>query len=232
MTRASYQGEFPSMSEWTDDVETDEEPERRHDVKRAVLGGVAGVALLVGPIALANAVVPDDDHDDVKTEDQASGTTLIALQQQHHANSADAARLNGALSQRTTTTTAPPTTTTTAPPTTTTTAPPTTTTTTAPPPPPTEVDPPPDTGGSLGDPYNYASWDALAECESGGNWAINTGNGYYGGLQFSLSSWQGVGGTGYPHEASRETQIAMGIRLWESSGWGAWPACSSELGYR
>jgi len=220
------------MSEWTDDVETDEEPARRHDVKRAVLGGVAGVALLVGPIALANAVVPDGEHDDVKTEDQAAGTSLIALQQQRHANNADSARLSGALSQRTTTTTAPPTTTTTAPPTTTTTtAPPTTTTTTAPPPP-TEVDPPPDTGGTLGDPYNYASWDALAECESGGNWQINTGNGYYGGLQFSLSSWQGVGGTGYPHEASRETQIAMGIRLWEGGGWGQWPACSSELGYR
>jgi hypothetical protein len=187
MTRASNQGEFPSMSEWTDDVETEEEPERRHDVKRAVLGGVAGVALLVGPIALANAVVPDDEHDDVKTEDQASGTSLIALQQQRHASDTDLARLNGGLSLRTTTTTAPPTTTTTVPPTTTTTAPPETTTT-APPatdPPPT-VDPPPDNGGSLGDPYNYASWDALAECEAGGNWAINTGNGYYGGLQMDL----------------------------------------------
>jgi hypothetical protein len=222
------------MSEWTDDVDTEEEESaRRHDVKRAVLGGVAGVALLVGPIALANAVVPDDEHDDVTTEDQASGTSLIALQQQRHASDADVARLAGGLSLRTTTTTAPPTTTTTtAPPTTTTTTAPPTTTTTEPPPPPTEVDPPPDTGGSLGDPYNYASWDALAECESGGNWQINTGNGYYGGIQFSLSSWQGVGGTGYPHEHTRETQIAMGIRLWEGSGWGAWPACSSELGYR
>jgi hypothetical protein len=233
MTRASNQGEFPSMSEWTDDVETEEEPARRHDVKRAVLGGVAGVALLVGPIALANAVVPNDDHDDVKTEDEASGTSLIALQQQRHASDTDVARLNGGLSLRTTTTTAPPTTTTTAPPTTTTTAPPETTTT-APPAtePPTPTDPPPDSGGGLGDPYDYASWDALADCESGGNWQINTGNGYYGGLQFSLSSWQGVGGTGYPHENSRETQIAMGIRLWESSGWGAWPACTRELGWR
>jgi transglycosylase-like protein len=220
------------MSEWTDDVETEEEPARRHDMKRAVLGGVAGVALLVGPIALANAVVPDGGNDDVKTEDQASQTSLVALKQMQTAS--DAARLSGGLSLRTTTTTAPPTTTTTAPPTTTTTAPPTTTTT-APPEttdPPTPVDPPPDSGGGLGDPYDYASWDALAQCESGGNWQINTGNGYYGGLQFSLSSWQAVGGTGYPNENSRETQIAMGIRLWESSGWGAWPACSSELGYR
>jgi hypothetical protein len=75
-------------------------------------------------------------------------------------------------------------------------------------------------------------WDALAGCESGGNWAINTGNGYYGGLQFSLSSWQAVGGVGYPHEASRETQIAMGERLRASGGWGHWPACSRKLGLR
>jgi hypothetical protein len=75
-------------------------------------------------------------------------------------------------------------------------------------------------------------WDRLAECESGGNWAINTGNGYYGGLQFSLSSWRAVGGTGYPHQASRETQIAMGERLRAEQGWAAWPACSRKLGLR
>jgi hypothetical protein len=61
---------------------------------------------------------------------------------------------------------------------------------------------------------------------------MNSGNGYYGGLQFSLSSWRSVGGTGYPHEASRATQIQMGQRLQRSQGWGAWPACSSKLGYR
>jgi hypothetical protein len=82
---------------------------------------------------------------------------------------------------------------------------------------------------------NYASgstvWDQLAECESGGNWAINTGNGYYGGLQFSLSTWQAYGGTGYPHEASRETQIAIATKVRDASGgYGAWPACSAELG--
>lgn len=75
-------------------------------------------------------------------------------------------------------------------------------------------------------------WDQLAQCESGGNWAINTGNGYYGGLQFSLSSWQAVGGTGYPHQASREVQIQMGERLKARQGWGAWPACSRKLGLR
>jgi len=75
-------------------------------------------------------------------------------------------------------------------------------------------------------------WDQVARCESGGNWAINTGNGYYGGLQFSLSTWQGIGGSGYPHEHPRETQIAMGKQLWQTSGWGAWPACTRKLGYR
>jgi LysM repeat protein len=83
---------------------------------------------------------------------------------------------------------------------------------------------------------NYASgssvWDSLARCESGGNWAINTGNGYYGGLQFSLSSWRGVGGSGYPHQASREEQIARAEMLLARQGWGAWPACSAKLGLR
>lgn len=80
------------------------------------------------------------------------------------------------------------------------------------------------TGGSV--------WDQLALCESGGNWAINTGNGFYGGLQFTLSSWRGVGGSGYPNEASREEQISRGEMLRARQGWGAWPACSSKLGLR
>ena len=66
-------------------------------------------------------------------------------------------------------------------------------------------------------------WDRLAECEAGGNWAINTGNGYYGGLQFSLSSWRAVGGTGRPHEHSRAEQIHRGELLRDRQGWGAWP---------
>lgn len=73
-------------------------------------------------------------------------------------------------------------------------------------------------------------WDQLAACESGGNWAINTGNGFYGGLQFTLGSWQGVGGSGYPNEASREEQIMRAQMLQARQGWGAWPACSAKLG--
>jgi resuscitation-promoting factor RpfB len=73
-------------------------------------------------------------------------------------------------------------------------------------------------------------WDRLAECESGGNWSINTGNGFYGGLQFSLSTWRAYGGTGMPHEASREEQIAVAERVQDEQGWGAWPACTSKLG--
>jgi len=74
-------------------------------------------------------------------------------------------------------------------------------------------------------------WDSLAQCESGGNWAINTGNGYYGGLQFSLSTWQSNGGSGYPHQNSREEQIRVATRLRDASGgYGAWPHCSASLG--
>jgi resuscitation-promoting factor RpfB len=74
-------------------------------------------------------------------------------------------------------------------------------------------------------------WDQLAQCESGGNWAINTGNGYYGGLQFSLSTWQAYGGTGYPHQNSREQQIAVAERLRAATGgYGSWPHCSQQLG--
>ncbi|WP_460432908.1 transglycosylase family protein [Arthrobacter tumbae] len=80
-----------------------------------------------------------------------------------------------------------------------------------------------------------AAWDALAECESGGNWSINTGNGYYGGLQFSQSSWIGAGGGKYaplPHQASRAEQIATAEVLKQNGGWGHWPSCSAKLGLR
>jgi LysM repeat protein len=73
-------------------------------------------------------------------------------------------------------------------------------------------------------------WDRLAACESGGNWAINTGNGFYGGLQFTLSSWHAVGGSGYPNQASRDEQIARAQILQSRGGWGNWPACASKLG--
>jgi len=80
-----------------------------------------------------------------------------------------------------------------------------------------------------------ATWKALAKCESGGNWAINSGNGYYGGLQFSASSWRAVGGTKYaplPHQATPQEQIAAAEKLRASGGWGHWPACSAKLGLR
>jgi uncharacterized protein YabE (DUF348 family) len=80
---------------------------------------------------------------------------------------------------------------------------------------------------------NYASgnsvWDRIAQCESGGNWAANTGNGYYGGLQFSLSTWRANGGTGLPSEASREQQIAIATKVRDASGgYGAWPVCGAR----
>ncbi|MGO1770777.1 MAG: transglycosylase family protein [Microbacterium sp.] len=75
-----------------------------------------------------------------------------------------------------------------------------------------------------------ATWDALAQCESGGNWAINTGNGYYGGLQFSMSTWQASGGSGNPADASREEQIRVAENVLASQGWGAWPSCSAQIG--
>lgn len=75
-------------------------------------------------------------------------------------------------------------------------------------------------------------WDALAKCESGGNWAINTGNGYYGGLQFSAATWRAVGGQGLPHQNSREEQIYRAEILLARSGWGQWPACTLKLGLR
>ena len=73
-------------------------------------------------------------------------------------------------------------------------------------------------------------WDRIAACESGGNWSINTGNGFYGGLQFTLSSWQAVGGSGLPSDASREEQIARAQTLQARQGWGAWPVCSVKAG--
>ena len=78
-------------------------------------------------------------------------------------------------------------------------------------------------------------WDRLAQCESGGNWHINTGNGFYGGLQFTLSTWRAYGGGAYADRAdlaSREQQIAIAQKVQASQGWGAWPACSSRLGLR
>lgn len=75
-----------------------------------------------------------------------------------------------------------------------------------------------------------STWDALAQCESGGNWSTNTGNGFSGGLQFTQSTWAANGGTGSPASASREQQIAVAQNVQASQGWGAWPACAAKLG--
>ena len=78
-------------------------------------------------------------------------------------------------------------------------------------------------------------WDKVAQCESGGNWSINTGNGYYGGLQFSKSTWLAFGGGQYASTANlatRDQQISIAKKVQASQGWGAWPACTKKLGIR
>jgi hypothetical protein len=78
-----------------------------------------------------------------------------------------------------------------------------------------------------------STWDRLARCESGGNWHINTGNGYYGGLQFNAGTWRAYGGAKYaslPHRATKSEQITVAERLLDARGWSPWPACSRRLG--
>jgi hypothetical protein len=78
-----------------------------------------------------------------------------------------------------------------------------------------------------------STWDALAKCESGGNWAINTGNGYFGGIQFDQNTWERQGGLRYaprPDLATRSEQIAIAEKTRARQGWGAWPTCTSRLG--
>jgi uncharacterized protein YabE (DUF348 family) len=80
---------------------------------------------------------------------------------------------------------------------------------------------------------NSGIWDAIAQCESGGNWHINTGNGYYGGLQFSAGTWTAYGGGAYAPTAdlaTREQQIAIGEKVQAAQGWGAWPTCAAGVG--
>lgn len=74
------------------------------------------------------------------------------------------------------------------------------------------------------------NWDAVAKCESGGNWAIDTGNGYYGGLQFSPATWKANGGKGMPDQASREDQIRVAENVLKSQGLDAWPVCGKSAG--
>ncbi len=75
-----------------------------------------------------------------------------------------------------------------------------------------------------------AQWDAVAQCESGGNYATNTGNGFYGGLQFTLSTWAAYGGSGAPQNASKSQQIQVAERVLAGQGKGAWPVCGTGLG--
>ncbi|MFF5533961.1 transglycosylase family protein [Streptomyces cinerochromogenes] len=77
-----------------------------------------------------------------------------------------------------------------------------------------------------------AEWDKVAQCESGGNWSINTGNGYYGGLQFSASTWAAYGGTQYAataDKASKSQQITVAEKVLAAQGKGAWPVCGTGL---
>ncbi|MGW4895493.1 transglycosylase family protein [Kitasatospora sp. NPDC004240] len=86
-------------------------------------------------------------------------------------------------------------------------------------------------GGATAAPVS--TWDAVAQCESGGNWAINTGNGYYGGLQFNASTWKAYGGTAYApqaHQATKSQQITIAEKVLSAQGPGAWPVCSKRAG--
>ena len=74
------------------------------------------------------------------------------------------------------------------------------------------------------------NWDAVAKCEAGGNWAANTGNGHYGGLQFKPATWTSNGGVGSPATASREEQIRVAENVLASQGPGAWPKCGAQGG--
>jgi hypothetical protein len=74
------------------------------------------------------------------------------------------------------------------------------------------------------------NWEAVAQCESGGNWAANTGNGAYGGLQFKQATWEEYGGVGNPAKASKQQQIAVANKVLAGQGPGAWPKCASAGG--
>jgi hypothetical protein len=168
--------------------------------------------LLLVPLSLVCAISLRPDSAVRATGGRASTATTIDLETDHELQ---------ALSKAVAWAYATATTTTTIPPTTTTTIPPTTTTTVAPAPAPVEQ------------PYSGDVWYDLAMCETGGKMDNpNTGNGYYGYFQFALSTWQSVGGPGYPHEHSYETQKHYAQILQQRSGWGQWPHCSKELGLR
>lgn len=88
---------------------------------------------------------------------------------------------------------------------------------------------------SSGQQVHASVWDRLARCESDGDWSINTGNGFYGGLQFHPDTWVRYGGQEFAsmaHHATREQEVVIAERVLEAQGWGAWPACSQKLGLR
>ncbi len=85
-------------------------------------------------------------------------------------------------------------------------------------------------GGGTASADSSVNWDAVAKCESGGNWAANTGNGFYGGLQFKPATWAANGGVGAPHQASREEQIRVAEKVAAKQGMGAWPTCGKAAG--
>ena len=191
----------------------------------AVAVTLAGLPLLVLDNLSANA-----QEDDRPVEAAVADTSSSS---ESSAPSSTAAPTTTSTTEAPSTTVAPVPTTEPAPPTTAApvqalsapapTAPPTTS---APAPPPTVAP------RRAGDPNDPQTWERLAQCESGGTWAMNSGNGYYGGLQFSLATWGNVGGSGYPHQATKAEQIKRGQILQQQAGWGQWPHCSRELGYR
>jgi resuscitation-promoting factor RpfA len=88
---------------------------------------------------------------------------------------------------------------------------------------------------SPADAASLTTWKRLAQCESGQRWHINTGNGYYGGLQFSGPTWRAYGGRKFAHNAHRATrdqQIRIAEKVRRAQGWGAWPSCSRRIGLR
>ena len=101
---------------------------------------------------------------------------------------------------------------------------------------PVVTEPPQTTTTSTTQPVSESSrWDQLAECESGGNWSINTGNGFSGGVQFLRSTWLAMGGGEFAPDAylaSKAEQIVVAERLLKVSGWGAWPGCTRKFGWR
>ncbi len=86
------------------------------------------------------------------------------------------------------------------------------------------------TGGAVASAAPSVDWDRIAQCESGGNWSTNTGNGYYGGLQFNPTTWRAHGGAGRADQASREEQIRVAENVLRTQGIGAWPTCGRRAG--